>query len=272
MGRMTKISRDFYSLGANAIYFTVIPLFYLLFTVAIEPFEIRDFLSAGRGYFTENLIFTTLSLMGVLLGSRMILFVLRHSMELNWPLYILWCIGEILVTGLVWSILLGMEWKSVIPYHTVLLTGILYLAGIALFPYSIITMGIQLHVLEGVKQPDPEEDNSLVRFHDDQNRLKFIISSTAVLYIEAEKNIVHIVHLDNGRVKDFTLRSSMRALEETLPQESLIRCHRSYFVNADHVEQVRKDSNGYALAKLDREGLAPVPVSRKYYDSLSALL
>lgn len=269
---MTKISRNFYRLGANAIYFTVIPLFYFIFTLAFEPFETRVFLSVGRGYFIENLVFTTLILMGVLIVSRVLLFVLRHSVELNWPLYINWCIGEVIVTGLFWSILLGLEWKPVIPYITVLATGILYLAGIVIFPYSIITMGIQLHVLESANEPVPEEDKSLVRFHDDQNRLKFIISSPSILYIEAEKNIVHIVHLDNGRVKDFTLRSSMRALEESLPQHSLVRCHRSYFVNADHVELVRKDTNGYALAKLDRDGLDPVPVSRKYYDSLSALL
>ena len=270
---MTKIPRSFYHLGVNAIYFTVIPLFYFLFTLAFEPFETRDFLSVGRGYFLENLVFTALILMGVLIVSRVLLIVLSHSIELNWPLYIHWCIGEVIVTGLFWSILLGVEWKPVIPYITVLASGILYLAGIVIFPYSIITMGIQLYALERAKeQPVQEEDKSLVRFHDDKNRLKFIISSSSILYIEAEKNIVHIVHLDNGRVKDFILRSPMHALEEAITEQGLVRCHRSYIVNADHVELLKKDTNGYAFAKLDRDGLDPVPVSRKYYDSLSALL
>ena len=269
---MTAISRNFYRMSANILYFTVIPLFYFLFTLAYQPFEINDFLSVGKGYFAENLIFTTLILLGVMVLSRMLLFILRHVIDLSWPLYITWCVGEIVATGLFWSILLGIEWRPAIPYFTVMSTGILYLAGIVAFPYVILTQAIQLHILGGSKQPVPPDDKSLVRFHDDQKRLKFIISSPAILYIEAEDNYVHIVHLDNGRVKDFTLRSSMRALEETLTKHGLVRCHRSYFVNADHVELVRKDLNGYALAKLDRDGLDPVPVSRKYYDSLSALL
>lgn len=269
---MTAISRNFYRMSANILYITVVPLFYCLFTLAYNPFEITEYLAVGKGYFTVNLIFTTLILLGVMVISRMLLYILRHVLEMNWALYILWCVGEVVATGLLWSILPGIEWQSAIPYFTVMTTGILYLAGIVVFPYAIITMGIQLHVFGGSKLPVPEDDKSLVRFLDDQKRLKFIISSTAILFIEAEDNYVHIVHLDNGRAKDFTLRSSMRALEETLTKHGLVRCHRSYFVNPDHVELVRKDMNGYAQAKLDRDGLEPIPVSKKYYDSLSALL
>lgn len=269
---MKTISRNFYRMSANILYFTVVPLFYFLFTLAYQPFDIEDFLSVGRGYFAVNLIFTSLILLGVLVVSRMLLFILRHVIDLNWPLYILWCVGEIVATGLFWSILLGIEWAPTIPYFTVMTTGILYLAAIVVFPYTIITQAVQLHILSGSKQAPPADEKTLVRFHDDQKRLKFIISSPAILYVEAEDNYVHIVHLDNGKVKDFTLRSSMRALEDTLTRHGLVRCHRSYFVNADHVELVKKDVNGYALAQLDRSGLDPVPVSKKYYDSLSALL
>ena len=259
-------------MSANILYFLVIPLFYFLFTLAYEPFEITEFLAAGKGHFTVNLLITSLILLGVMTLSRMLLFILRHVIELNWALYIVWCVGEVVVTGLFWSILLGLEWGAAVPYFTVMSTGVLYLAGITVYPYAIITMAIQMHVLGGGKQPVLADEKTLVRFHDDQKRLKFIISSPAILYIEAEDNYVHIVHLDNGRVKDFTLRSSMRALEDSLSKHGLVRCHRSFFVNPNHVELVRKDINGYALAQLDRDGLDPVPVSRKYYDSLSALL
>ena len=64
---MTAISRKFYKMSANILYFTLVPLFYFLFTLAYEPFEITDYLGVGKGYFTENLIFTSLILMAVLL-------------------------------------------------------------------------------------------------------------------------------------------------------------------------------------------------------------
>ena len=116
------------------------------------------------------------------------------------------------------------------------------------------------------------DEKTLIRFYDGQKRLKLVVSSTAVLYIEAEENYVHIVHLDNGRVRDYTLRSSMRALEDTLSRHKLVRCHRSYFVNPAHVDMLRKDENGYALAVLDREGVKSVPVSKRYYENLTAIL
>lgn len=269
---MKPISRVFYRMSSNILYFTVIPLFYFLFTLAYLPFETAEFLAAGKELFIDNLIFTSLILLGVLAVSRILLYALRNVLDLNWPLYILWCLVEIVVAGLFWSILLGHEWGDAVPYITVLGTGIMYLAGIAIFPYTILTLAIQIYALSGGEQIAIEDEKTLVRFHDDQKRLKFIVSSPAILYIESEDNYVHIVHLDNGRVKDFTLRSSMRALEELLGKHGLVRCHRSYFVNPNHVEMVKKDINGYALAQLDRSGLQPVPVSRKYYESLSSLL
>ena len=116
------------------------------------------------------------------------------------------------------------------------------------------------------------DDKTLIRFYDNQKRLKLVLASSSVLYIEAEENYVHIVHLDNGQVKDFTLRSSMVALEDVLAKHGLVRCHRSFFVNPIHVDLVRKDEIGYALAVLNREGLKSVPVSRRYYESLTAIL
>ena len=131
---MTAISRNFYRMSANILYFTVIPLFYFLFTLAYHPFDITDFLGVGKGYFAENLIFTTLILLGVIALSRMLLFILRHVIDLSWPLYITWCVGEIVAAGLFWSILLGIEWRPAIPYFTVMSTGILYLGGIVVLP------------------------------------------------------------------------------------------------------------------------------------------
>ena len=46
----------------------------------------------------------------------------------------------------------------------------------------------------------------------------------------------------------------------------------SFFINASHVDLLRKDANGYALAQLDKDGVKPIPVSRRYYDAVIALL
>lgn len=269
---MKTISRSFYSMPVNCLFFVVVPLFYFLFVLAYDPFDISEFLAVGKEKFTLNLILTTLILLGVLTISRMLLFILRRIIDLNWSLYIVWCVGEVVFAGLMFSILLGIGWAGVHPYLWVMTRCILMLAGILVFPYAIISMAVQLYILNKRAKGPVVDEKTLIRFHDEQKRLKLIVSSEAVLYIEAEENYVHIVHLDNGRVRDFPLRSSMRALEEMLSRHGLIRCHRSYFINAAHVDLVRKDANGFALAQLDHNGLKPIPVSKRYYESVTALL
>ena len=168
---------------------------------------------------------------------------------------------------------MGIGWAGVRPYFGVMSLCVLYMAAILVFPLSIISMAVQLHVLGKRLESAPVVDEkTLIRFQDEQKRLKLVVSSEAVLYIEAEENYVHIVHLDNGKVKDFELRSSMRALEEILQRHGLVRCHRSFFVNAAHVDLLKKDANGYALAQLDQHGVKNIPVSKKYYDAIVSLL
>ncbi len=212
-------------------------------------------------------------MLGVMALSRMLLYLLRRVLDLGWSLYILWCVGEVVACGLLMSIPMGIGWAGVRTYFSTMSLCVLYTAGILVFPLSILTLATQIFVLERRPSVAPViDERTIIRFYDEQKRFKLAISSEAILYIEAEDNYVHIVYLDNGRARDYTLRSSMRALEESLARHGLVRCHRSFFINARHVDLLRKDANGYALAQLDRDGTKPIPVSRRYYDSVIALL
>jgi len=255
------------------MFIVAVPLFFFLFVLAYKPFQMSEFLAVGRGRYTLNLIVCTLIVLGVMAMSRMLLFLLRRKVDLNWPLYILWCFGEVVVCGLFMSIPMGIGWGGVRVYFSVMSLCVLYTAGILIFPLSTLTMGVQLYVLskEASRAVVPDE-KTLIRFYDDQKRLKLVVSSEAVLYIEAEDNYVHIVHMDNGKIKDFNLRSSMRALEDILHRHGLVRCHRSYFLNAAHVGLLKKDASGYALAQLDQEGAKEIPVSKRYYQAVTSLL
>ena len=270
---MKAISRTFYSMPVNLLFFLVIPVFFFLFVLAYKPFDIYEFLAVGKNQFTLNVIITTLILLGTLVLSRMLIFILRRTIDMNWSLFILWCFMEVVFAGMMTSILVAVGWGGAIPYFTVMSKCLLYILAIVVFPYAIISLGVQVYVLGKRAQNVPfVDEKTLIRFYDEQKRLKLVLASTAVMYIEAEDNYVHIIYLDNGRVKDFTLRSSMRALEEVMERHNLVRCHRSYYVNPSHVDMVRKDENGYALAVLDREGMKQIPVSKRYYDNLTAIL
>ena len=270
---MKTISRTFYKMPVNVLFMTALPIFFFLFVWVYRPFDIEEFLAGGQDYYTLNLLLATLIVLAVTALSRMLLFILRRSIDLNWALYIAWCIGEGVLCGLFLSIPMGIVWIPERAYFSVMMTCILDMCAILVFPVSILSMGVQLYVLNLRAQEKPAVDEkTLIRFYDEQKRLKLVVSSDVVLYIEAEENYVHVHYLDYGRVRDFTLRSSMRALEEVCMRHGLVRCHRSFFVNPMHVDILKKDENGYFLAKLDREGVRSIPVSRRYYENLTHLL
>ena len=255
------------------MFFLIIPIFYFLFVLAYTPFEIEGFYGVGRDRFSFNLIITTLIVFGCVTISRMLLFLLRKVINLNWALYILWCVGEVVFAGMMSSILIALSWNEPLPYFQVMSTCLLYMAGILAFPYAILTMAVQIYVLNKMKAQPQYDDKTLIRFKDESGRLKFICSSDNILYIEAEENYVHIHHMEGNRERDYTLRSSMHALEDELSRHGLVRCHRSFFINPAHVTLVRKDSSyGFAFAELDHQGAAKIPVSKAYFDSVSALL
>ena len=270
---MKNISSPYYRMPVHCIHFIVIPVFLFLFTLLYNPFGMDEFLGVGQGRYTLNLILMTLIVLGVLTISRMLIFILRRVLDLSWPQYILWCALEIIFSGMFLSIPLGIGWHETIPYFTVMIRSVGYIAAIVIYPYAIINLMVERVVLGRAAASAPVvDDKTLIRFYDDQKRIKLIVSSKAILYIQAEENYVHILHTDNDKVKDFCLRSSMRALEDNLSRHGLVRCHRSYFINPEHVELVKKDPAGYAVAQLRREGVPSIPVSKRYYEALTKLL
>ena len=145
---MKTIARTFYRMPVNILFFTVVPVFYFLFVLAYRPFAIEEFLAAAHGRYTLNLIITSLIVLGVMTLSRMLLFVLRRTIDLNWSLYVLWCVGEVVLSGLFMSIPLGIGWAGERAYFATMNLCVLYTAGILVFPLTIISLAVQLYVLD----------------------------------------------------------------------------------------------------------------------------
>ena len=99
-----------------------------------------------------------------------------------------------------------------------------------------------------------------------------MISSDVLVYVEAQENYVHIHYMEGDIQKEYSLRQSMRGIEELMEKHGIVRCQRSYFVNPKHVTVLRRDKEGIIQAELDRHGMKAVPVSPKYYDQLSKML
>lgn len=89
------------------------------------------------------------------------------------------------------------------------------------------------------------------------------IALNDLLYIKADGNYVEVFCKQHGNIENHLLRSSLKQIEEQLHgHQQLIRTHRAYLVNTEHVSEVNGNAAGY---RLNLNGLSDVdiPVSRK---------
>lgn len=227
----------------------------------------------NRSIFTMNLSLILCIISACLCITRVILYFYRMKIRLNNKIYVLWCFCETIIMTLFISLYLALMLKGAINYYEILSLTFVILICIVIFPYIFLFLGLYLYYESRDNDRDSRRSkNPLIRFFDEHKKLKLIISPSAILYLQSEENYVHIFYLDKMKVKNYILRSSMKALENNLQKNGLIRCHRSFFINPEHVKLVRKDSTGQFFAQLNQDGFDDIPISKSYYPSVSAVL
>ena len=94
-----------------------------------------------------------------------------------------------------------------------------------------------------------------------------------LLCVTSEGNYIKIAYLDHKSATYATklLRTTMKQIEtQLLPYTDIVRCHRAFLVNLNHVRHVTTSSAGLSLL-LDSADIV-IPVSRTYLDSIKSAL
>ena len=157
-------------------------------------------------------------------------------------------------------------------YLEVFSTSFQYMSMSLVFPYVIYAQALKIYdVHVSASDPNNEQINRM-RFYDDRHNLKIVLTPSSILYITSEENYVNIFYTENGKIRHYVLRSSMKALEELCQDNGLVRCHRSYYVNPAHIKVLRKDKEGVVFAELNANETIHIPVTKRYYGHLSELL
>lgn len=248
-----------------------IPLFVLIFAIYYRPSGIYEQLSMHSASFTFNVTMLFCIILVSLSITRGWLYLLGRYRSMTGQLYLIWCVAEILIASLFCSLYVVLMSDRGYSFFEVAGVSFINLLAISVYPYVFLWLGSKLYAREH-EDSRPADDNSLIRFHDEYRKLRFVIAPEAVMFIKSEDNYVQIHYLDRNKVKKFILRSSMRALEEDLARHGLVRCHRSYFINPLFIKIVHRDESGIIVARLKQDGLEAIPISRKYQDEISRLL
>ncbi len=84
------------------------------------------------------------------------------------------------------------------------------------------------------------------------------------VYAHSQGNYSTIYYLEKGNLNKELVRISLKTLEEQISDEFVLRCHRSFIINTNHITRKKGNAQGYKL-KLNHISVS-IPVSRNHID------
>ena len=253
------------------IHSLVVPIFILIFITFYKPQRIHGLLDMEHTNFAFNATIIFCIILVSISITRGWLYLIGRYKDISRTIYTVWCFAEMIIAALFSSLYVTLMLKEPVSYFEVAGIFILFLMTTAIYPYGITWLAYELYAKNNEEKP-ATDDSSLIRFYDEYKKLRLVIAPEAVIFIKSEDNYVQIHYQDQNRTKKFILRSSMKALEETLAKRGLVRCHRSYFINPAYIKIVHRDSTGIIVAELKQTNFESIPISRKYQDAITRLL
>ena len=265
---MSQVSKIFRRFVPQLLHMIVLPVFFFAFMLIYRPLNSVEFM--GNEWFGVHLTISSC----IILLSAIILRLLYYylPMKMNYSLYISWCLGEIIFMSFFVALYIWLVRHKPMPYFEAFASSFQYVSLTLVIPYIILALSLRLYDYHNKVDDEAAGASQRMRFYDDRHNLKIVLTPESTLYITAEENYVNIFYTDNGKVRSYVLRSSMKALDELCQDHGLVRCHRSFYVNPVHIKVLRKDKEGIVYAELDAKDMMHIPVTKRYYDRLSEML
>ncbi|MBQ1938639.1 MAG: LytTR family transcriptional regulator, partial [Alistipes sp.] len=120
-----------------------------------------------------------------------------------------------------------------------------------------------------------EDENALQRaylqIYDEKGKMQLSIRRESLVVIESADNYVCVWYLNGDLPRKMMIRTTLKQVAEQLSDSRVMRCHRSYLVNLDHVRVLRREKEGI-FAELGLEGIPDIPISKTYAESITRWL
>jgi DNA-binding LytR/AlgR family response regulator len=260
----------------NIVYLVLsTALFALVFINIYKPFSSENWfrVSDFKFFVFSSLIILTGVL--VVVVSRIIMHYTGKKKEITFGNYAVWIILEIFFMSLfytVYTLYLNpeREYLSVFKESSINTTLVL------LLPYSLIHLYLiyrenkrQLEKLgEHTHLQELNTPQKVYSFYDEKNELRLSVNRNNLLYIESADNYVIVWYLNKGALTRFMLRNTMKAIEDRLAESNVFRCHRSYIVNFEQINVIRRQNDGIYV-EFGIKDVPDIPISKKYSEKVT---
>lgn len=248
-------------------------LFALVFINIYKPFSSSEWYNVSdfKFFVFSSLIILTGVLVVVI--SRIIMYYWGKKHIITIAQYGIWILLEIFFMSLFYTIYTlslnpEREWLSVFKESSINTALVLLLPYAALHLYfSYRDSQIKLKQLEEAKTATLAK-NTVYSFYDEKNELRLSVNKNNLLYIESADNYVYIWYMNKGNLTKYMLRNTLKALEETMRETSVLRCHRSYMANFEQVKVIRRQKDGIYL-EFGIDSVPDIPISKTYNEKVT---
>ena len=268
---MDEIKEIFRRYAPQTIHIITIPVFFFGFMMIYTPLGAQEYLGGIKPGYAFHITMMACIIAASEGLTRSLLYIFRR--KIGKTQYIFWCMSEMIAAALFMGLYIWLMKRTAIPYFSAVAWSLAAMALTSTYPYVIIAMALILNHRKRQLETAEEGPDERIRFYDSRKVLKLVVSVSSIYYIGADENYVNIFYMEEGgKTKKYVLRASMKSIEDICTRNSLVRCHRSYFVNPAHIKILRKAEDGLVFADIDTPEPVSIPVTKRYYDNVAAML
>lgn len=268
------------SLRNNLFSVVGIGIFVTLFLYLIRPFGLNLYPKDPLGICIS---FGLVTIFASLLFEFITMYVFRIQKDMpSWTLW-KWIVNSIMLilyisvcNYLFLTFLMGWEmfnWHrfSFMIFST-LIVGIfpIIFSGMMVQMNAYKRNQIQANSIQSSLGP-PAKKEKLITLTSQNNSQTMQVTLTNIFYLEAQQNYVSICHFQEGKVEKTLFRNTIKEMEAQLQQTPFFRCHRSFLVNTELIQNVAGNAQGLRLSLVNLPDFE-IPVSRKHIPALKALI
>ncbi len=252
--------------------------FSILFMVIYSPFSNTAWFDVSNRLDLGMTVAFYIVAVSIMFVSKSLMNNLQSKISFTYAKYSAWIVAEILVIALFYtyftSLYIGLDEYSL---WCILFKALGCILLIMAIPYTILTLYAayrdkteELEMLQYEMSLSEESSisyPSLVNLYDYNGTLKLTINSESLYYMESQDNYVKIYYENHDKLLSYMLRCRTKAIEESLSDTSMVRCHRSYMVNVMKINHIKKGGKARYIV-LSNPQIKPIPVSKSYFKNL----
>lgn len=265
------------------IFFTTV--YSLIFINIFRPFNSEDWIP-GINTFNYFLYSSLMVLIGLTLISisRIVMHFFVKKISIGYLEYLIWILGEITILAGFYIFIAHkvgfidnyiqqnpglVYWEATFEIFRKAVANTTWML---LIPYviSFLYLYNEQLIQKLAENTEENKENNVIQFKDEKDEVRFSITSDKVVFIESSDNYCIIKYLNNDKISDFVLRSSLKRLANELNDTPIQRCHRSYMINLEHVASLKKDNSDISF-EFDVPNVKEIPISKSYNEKIMEL-